>query len=455
MIKNTNRLSKRIFKVIWSGIIVVSLYLIYRFAALTVTDHSGQADDRLSDTIISDLCCKVMENGVTLISYNTKGEENEFPIAFATAGLTLQDYIENNASLTANAQAIGSWKEGRSVAASDKTIEVMNTEQILYQPDYYDVSKSYLSKEYILSNGLVYNSLMAGKVSEDNETGQLEVGYEEGDVYYEDDSSAQEASQAVNASALTEFTMEQLKNTDFLVHNFYIVDSSTKITEELFDGQKLLDTDMTMEKDSDNPQILIYHTHSQEAYIDSSADDLEETVVGVGSYLTDILENDYGYKVIHDKTTYDIIDGKLNRSAAYSKAEDGIDKILEENPSIEVVIDLHRDGGSARNVTIDGKETARVMLFNGLSRDQNGPITYLDNPNLQDNLAFSLQLQLKSYELYPGFFNKNYLKCYRYNMHVRPRSLLVELGTDKNTLESAKNAMEPFAKVLDAVLKGE
>jgi stage II sporulation protein P len=95
------------------------------------------------------------------------------------------------------------------------------------------------------------------------------------------------------------------------------------------------------------------------------------------------------------------------------------------------------------------------MLFNGLSYNQKGPIARLDNPNLQDNLAFSLQLQLKSLEIYPGFFYRNYLEVYRYNLDVRPKSILVELGTHENSLQSAKNAMEPFAKVLDAVLKGQ
>jgi stage II sporulation protein P len=95
------------------------------------------------------------------------------------------------------------------------------------------------------------------------------------------------------------------------------------------------------------------------------------------------------------------------------------------------------------------------MLFNGLSRSTSGPLTRLDNPNQQDNLAFSLQLQLKSLEKYPGLFYKNYLKSYRFNLHLRPKSILMELGTYKNTLGSAKNAMEPFAEILDAVLQGK
>jgi stage II sporulation protein P len=249
--------------------------------------------------------------------------------------------------------------------------------------------------------------------------------------------------------------MDQLKDINFLVRNFYIVDKSTKVTDKLFDAEILLSKDMTIKQKNDAPQILIYHTHSQEAYIDSRPGKEADTVVGVGSYLTKILKEQYGYNVIHDKTPYDIVDGKEDRNVAYTMAEKGLEKILSENPSIEVVIDIHRDDGSARVVEINGEKSAQVMLFNGLSRNQSGPITYLDNPNLQDNLAFSLQLQMKSLNLHPGLFIRNYLRNYRYNMHFRQKSLLMELGTDRNTLESAKNAMKPFAQILDAVLEGK
>ena len=108
----------------------------------------------------------------------------------------------------------------------------------------------------------------------------------------------------------------------------------------------------------------------------------------------------------------------------YNYARDAILKILDENPSIEVVIDLHRDGNNKRSITLNGEETAQIMLFNGLSYNQKGPIARLDNPNLQDNLAFSLQLQLKSLEIYPGFFYRNCLEVYRYNLDVRPKVFL-------------------------------
>ena len=259
----------------------------------------------------------------------------------------------------------------------------------------------------------------------------------------------------MNTKQGVEYTLEQMKDINFLVRNFYIVESSTRVTDHLFDAEKLLGKDMTIKQKNEKPQILIYHTHSQEDYIDSRPGVPEDTVVGVGTFLKNILEEQYGYNVIQDKTQYDIKNGKLDRNLAYKYALAGIEKILKENPTIEVVIDLHRDALKKRSTMIDGKEVAQVMLLNGLSRDQNGPLAGLDNPNLQENLAFSLQLQLKSQDKYPGLFYKNYLKPLRFNLHVRPKAILMELGTEENTLQSARNAMVPFAEILDDVLQGK
>jgi stage II sporulation protein P len=104
----------------------------------------------------------------------------------------------------------------------------------------------------------------------------------------------------------TAFTLDQLKDVSFLVRNFYIVDPDTSLVDSLFDSEVMLGKDMTMKQGSDAPQILIYHTHSQEAYVDSREGNPEDTVVGVGTYLTEILEEEYGYNVIHDTTIYDL-----------------------------------------------------------------------------------------------------------------------------------------------------
>jgi stage II sporulation protein P len=153
-----------------------------------------------------------------------------------------------------------------------------------------------------------------------------------------------------------------------------------------------------------------------------------------------------------------LIHGSLERSLAYNKALDGIKKHLSEHPEIQVIIDLHRDSvgkGKHTYTTINGKKTAIAMFFNGMSRTKSGPIDYLYNPNLEGNLAFSLQLKCKAMEYYDGFTKPIYLKGYRYNLHLRERSLLIELGNENNTVEEVKNAAQPLAVVLDKVLSGQ
>ncbi len=125
---------------------------------------------------------------------------------------------------------------------------------------------------------------------------------------------------------------------------------------------------------------------------------------------------------------------------------------MQENPSIQVILDIHRDG-VAEDLhmvrEIGGKPTAPIMFFNGMSQTPEGPIEYLQNPYKKENLAFSLKLQLNAEAYYPGYTRKIYLKGLRYNLHLRPRSALIEVGAQTNTLEEAKNAMEPLSELID------
>lgn len=254
----------------------------------------------------------------------------------------------------------------------------------------------------------------------------------------------------------TEYTLDQLSDFEFLKSSFYIVESNTDISSDLLNAERLLGMDMTMQQDNSAPQILIYHTHSQEGFVDSVPGDSSTTIVGVGDYLTRLLQDTYGYNVIHNTGVYDFIDGKLDRNQAYTLAAEDVEQILAENPTIEVIIDLHRDGvqEDTHLVTeINGKPTAQIMFFNGLSfSKRNGPIDYLQNPYIGENLALSLQMKLDCEKYYPGFTRKVYLKSLRYNLHLRPKSLLIEAGAQTNTVEEMMNAMEPLAYVLNQVL---
>ena len=247
----------------------------------------------------------------------------------------------------------------------------------------------------------------------------------------------------------------QLSDYETLVQNFYAIDANTMVGSDQLSAEKLLGMDMTLTKEGEEPQILIYHTHSQEAFADSVPGDVNTGIVGVGEYLTQILTEQYGYRVLHHTGEYDV----ETRDNAYSKALPAVEQILAENPSLQVIIDLHRDevAEGTRLVTdLQGRPTARFMFFNGLSRTRKtGDIDYLQNDNQEANLAFSFQMQLKAAEYYPGLTRRIYLKGYRYNMHLRPRTLLVELGAQNNTVEEAMNVCDPLAHILDMVLRGE
>ncbi len=248
-----------------------------------------------------------------------------------------------------------------------------------------------------------------------------------------------------------------LRDYNYLLNNFFAVDPSTTPLESQINYDSLMSRDLSLTTDNSKPQILIYHTHSQEAFIDSVEGDVNDTIVGVGNRLTEILTDTYGYNVIHHTQVYDMIDGELDRNRAYTLAAPDIQQILDENPSIEVVIDLHRDGVDGHKFVkeIDGKPTAQIMFFNGLSRTaRNGEIDYLPNPYIEDNLAFSFQLQLKAAQHYPGWTRNIYLQSLRYNLHMRPKSLLIESGTQLNTVEEELNAMEVLADILNQVLRG-
>lgn len=264
---------------------------------------------------------------------------------------------------------------------------------------------------------------------------------------------------SVKPHPVVDLSPEALANPDYFKGEFFIEDKNVSVKEGLLNAARFLEKDMTLKQDTSAPQILIYHSHSQEAFIDSREGKEEDTIVGVGAHLKSILEEKYGYHVLHLKETFDIAGGVEDRSKAYDYARDYLEPFLEENPSIEVIIDLHRDGVSEERhlvTEIDGKPTAQIMFFNGVSRTvSQGDVSYLPNPYIEDNLAFSFQLEYQSALYYPDFYRGIYLAGLRYNLHLRPKSILLEAGAQTNTVQEVKNAMEPFADILNRVLKGK
>ncbi|MCI8506771.1 MAG: stage II sporulation protein P [Lachnospiraceae bacterium] len=292
-----------------------------------------------------------------------------------------------------------------------------------------------------------------GEVEEQTgETGQAAEGSNGQETAQTD---SQENSQAVSgtpAMAATEikgtvYTAEQLADFEFVKKTFFYVHKSTTVYPEQLDASVLLGKDMTL-PESAEPQILLFHTHGSEAFSDSEEGNPDMTVVGLGNYLAQLLSEQYGIQVIHNTEVFPYSD-------SYSMALDMIKRTLAEYPSIQVTIDLHRDSGGHDVVDINGKPTAPIMLFNGMCQTPDGPLEDVENPYLLDNLAFNFQMKLAGEAYYPGLMLRTFLKAYRYNQHVLPRATLVEVGTENNTYEEAKNAMEPLADILYKVLRGK
>jgi stage II sporulation protein P len=263
---------------------------------------------------------------------------------------------------------------------------------------------------------------------------------------------------------ITEADIDKLKNFNYLKNNFYIVDSRTQLNQSDIDIDRFMKMNLSIDKSTGGPKVLIFHTHSCEMYADSDTSKgltLSEGVWGVGEELKKQLEA-RGIEVIHDSGRYDLVNGKRSVLGAYERMEPNIEKILKDNPSIEVCIDIHRDGvpdNVHRVETINGKQCADVMLFNGLCRlNENGqvnPIDSLPNPNLDTNLALSFRVKLAANKLYPTLTRKIYLNAYRYSLNMKPKSMLIEVGAQTNTKEEALNAMMPFADVLSRVILSE
>ncbi len=310
-----------------------------------------------------------------------------------------------------------------------------NTEGILTTPEYYNEMMSENEHAVLFATDTDFFTSGAGYVSELSTTWVTEF---------------------IKASNKTvEYDESKLSDYEFVMENFYTVDSCTSAGPDILKPKDFLEYNATIDKSQPGPHILIYHTHSQEAFIDSVPGDKSTTIVGVGEKLTELLREEYGYEVYHHTGEYDID----TRDDAYAKAAPALEEILEQYPQIQVIIDLHRDGVDENRHLVaewEGRQIAQFMFFNGLSYlNSKGSIDYLPNPYLQGNLALSFQATVTANEYYPGLARRTYLNGYRYNMHYREKTMLIELGAQTNTVNEVMSACEPLAHILDMVFSGE
>lgn len=269
-----------------------------------------------------------------------------------------------------------------------------------------------------------------------------------------------------NASAFSlNFTPTQiaeLRDYRTLLNRHFSMNPNTGIIPNYLSIDDFLATDIHIEKNPALPQVLIFHTHaSSEFFRDSPStgiDDLQYGIVGVGATLAEILRTQYGLNVLHYQGVYD-----RPHVGAYERIEPSIRAILEEYPSIELVLDLHRDGidnidPAMMRTQVNGRDTARIMFVNGLSAmnmnqdDEPRRLENIPNPYIQENLALSFHLQTAMNEGFPGMSRNTHLLPFRFINHLRPWSALVEVGYQNSTMAEAHNAMEPLAYLLYTVV---
>ena len=231
------------------------------------------------------------------------------------------------------------------------------------------------------------------------------------------------------------------------------IDISERLSEEL-----------ALRLEENAPQILIYHTHTTETYqlLDrnfyaegflSRSNDENLNMVRVGKAVKQELEA-MGYKVIHDTTVYD-----KKYSGAYERSMEAASACLERYPSIKITLDIHRDAiqndygvKTKPTAVIGGKKAAQIMIIAGCQEEGNG-IT--DLPEWEKNLTFALKLQQSMEELFPGLTRPVFFCARSYNMGLTPWSLLVEMGTDANTLDEAVYSGKMLGRALGEMLRRE
>ena len=269
--------------------------------------------------------------------------------------------------------------------------------------------------------------------------------------------AAKTASTDEKGGAITEYTFTSEGVTDSFENVRVKNTNKTKISIENKLSEKLELTVTDKE-----PAVLIYHTHTTETYqlIDrdfyskdfaSRSNDKGVNMIRVGKAICDELEK-RGYKVIHDTTVYD-----KPYSGAYYRSEDAVKALLKKYPSVQITLDIHRDaiqgesGTKTKPVaTINGKKAAQIMIITGCQEEGNG-IT--DLPEWEKNLAFALNLQRNIENSFKGLTRPVFFCDRSYNMGLTPLSLLVEIGTDANTLEEAVYSGKMFAVALAQILE--
>ncbi len=196
-------------------------------------------------------------------------------------------------------------------------------------------------------------------------------------------------------------------------------------------------------------EAAIYHTHNAETYIPLHGRSKEEGknsgITLAGEEIVKTLSQ-YGVRAVQDLTIHDYPD----QPKSYIKSKVTAKRLLEENPDLKVLIDLHRDAGIAKKqtVTIGGREAAKLLFIMG-----NGQ--RIPNPHWQENYALARRIANRLNEKYPGLVKEVRLKDGNFNQNLSPRAILVEVGSDKNTLDEVLLAARCLGEVLAELIQEE
>lgn len=229
-------------------------------------------------------------------------------------------------------------------------------------------------------------------------------------------------------------------------------------TDYSVDIDALCANELPVKIDNDGPQVLVVHTHTTECYDGDQMNGETErntdgsmNVVAVGDEICRVLEEN-GIKTVHDTTYHDY----PSYQGSYTRALTTIENRLKENPSIKVVLDVHRDAfiypdGSKLRVACEqnGQTAAQVMIVAG--SDSMG----LWHDNWRDNLTFAAKIQNAAEIMYPGLMRPVNLRTERFNEHMTKGSLILEVGSNGNTLPEAKEGARRVAYAIAAVLNAK
>lgn len=291
--------------------------------------------------------------------------------------------------------------------------------------------------------------------------------YDEG-AYYENNLSLKNI--ALEAVGLSDINLTKLVNSE--IPMFKLNDKLAEIDEveeytpfQLSDGavsryteeekNNLYNPELKKELNKSNPEVLIYHTHTGENYIESEkpTNDQKYNVVGVGDIIKKELEEKYGISVIHDKTIHD-----TSYNDSYNRSRETVKKYAEKyGDSFKLVIDIHRDGVDLKKATektknlfttnINGESVAKIMYVNSRSSSK-----FKANDKLEKELSKITN------ELYPGLAKKTYTYnrgINSFNQDIFSNSILLEVGANINTSKEAMTSAKYVTRIIAEYINGK